>query len=560
MKQEGGAKARRPAHTERYRQIAGALARHGLGYLVGVFGLERFLPFHRGLLGHPRRDEPYTRPEHVRMALEDMGATFVKLGQILSTRADLMPPDYQAELAKLQDRAKPLAGGEAEEVVARELGGPMKSPFASFDAAPLASASIGQAHNATLTDGTAVVVKVRRPGVVEQIEEDLDILQSMAAAASRRWELAERYDLVGLAEEFALTLRAELDYVREGRSAERFAANFAGDPMIHIPRVFWETSTAQVLTLERMQGVKIDDAAGLAAAGIDLHALAERAARVVLKMVFEDGFFHADPHPGNFFIEPEGRIGLIDFGMVGTVDGRTQEQLIGLLLAVTSQDSERLVDAFLELGVARQRVNRTVLSQDLGHLASRYYGRPLGEFALGPLLEESLAIVRRHHLHLPPNLALLLKTVAMSESLGVKLDPEFTLTRVLVPYAQRLMLERFSPTLWAPRLEKAGVEAARLGTELPGQLRRLLGEIERGSLEVGMRPEGFEPLVRRFERLGNRIVLGILAAAFVNGLAVLMSVYHPPGWQSWVGFAFGGGLLLAAALGAYLAWAIWRSR
>ena len=560
MKQEGGAKARRPAHTERYRQIAGALARHGLGYLVGVFGLERFLPFHRGLLGHPRRDEPYTRPEHVRMALEDMGATFVKLGQILSTRADLMPPDYQAELAKLQDRAKPLAGGEAEEVVARELGGPMKSPFASFDAAPLASASIGQAHNATLTDGTAVVVKVRRPGVVEQIEEDLDILQSMAAAASRRWELAERYDLVGLAEEFALTLRAELDYIKEGRSAERFAANFAGDPMIHIPRVFWETSTARVLTLERMQGVKIDDAAGLEAARIDRRALAERAARIVLKMVFEDGFFHADPHPGNFFIEPEGRIGLIDFGMVGTVDGRTQEQLIGLLLAVTSQDSERLVDAFLELGVARQRVNRTVLSQDLGHLASRYYGRPLGEFALGPLLEESLAIVRRHHLHLPPNLALLLKTVAMSESLGVKLDPEFTLTRVLMPYAQRLMLERFSPTLWAPRLERAGVEAARLGTELPGQLRRLLGEIERGGLEVGMRPEGFEPLVRRFERLGNRIVLGILAAAFVNGLAVLMSVYHPPGWQSWVGLAFGGGLFLAAALGAYLAWAIWRSR
>ena len=560
MNREAGARAHRPAHTERYRQIAGALARHGLGYMVGVFGLERFLPFHRGVLGHPRRDEPYTRPEHVRMALEDMGATFVKLGQILSTRADLLPPDYQTELAKLQDRAKALPSGEVEEVVARELGGPMKSPFASFDSAPLASASIGQAHLATLADGSEVVVKVRRPGVVEQVEEDLDILQSMAAAASRRWEFAERYDLVGLAEEFALTLRAELDYIKEGRSAERFAANFAGDAMVHIPHVYWETVTARVLTLERMQGLKIDDVAGLEAAGIDRRALAERAARIVLKMVFEDGFFHADPHPGNFFIEPEGQIGLIDFGMVGTVDGRTQEQLIGLLLAVTGQDSERLVDAFLELGVAKQRINRTVLSQDLGHLASRYYGRPLGEFALGPLLEESLAIVRRHHLHLPPNLALLLKTVAMSESLGVKLDPQFTLTRVLAPYAQRLMLERFSPTLWAPRLERAGVDAARLGTELPGQLRRLLGEIERGGLEVGMRPEGFEPLVRRFEKLGNRIVLGILAAAFVNGLAVLMSVYHPPGWQSWVGFAFGGGLLLAAALGAYLAWAIWRSR
>ena len=553
-------KVRGPAHADRYRQIAGALARHGLGYLVGVFGLERFLPFHRGLLGHPRRDEPYTKPEHVRMALEDMGATFVKLGQILSTRADLLPPGYQSELAKLQDRVKPLPAGAVEEVIARELGRPMKSPFASFDPAPLASASIGEAHVAVLADGTEVVVKVRRPGVVDQVEEDLDILQSMAGAASRRWEVAESYDLVGLAQEFAITLRGELDYIKEGRSAERFAANFAGEPTVHIPQVFWETTTARVLTLERMRGVKIDDSAGLDAASIDRRVLAERAARIILKMVFEDGFFHADPHPGNFLIEPEGRIGLIDFGMVGTLDGHTQEQLIGLLLAVSSQDPERLVDAFIDLGVARQRVNRTLLTQDLGHLASRYYGRPLGELAVGPLLQDSLAIVRRHHLHLPPNLALLLKTVAMSESMGVKLDPGFTLTRVLVPYAQRLMFERFSPTHWAPRLERASIEAARLGTELPGQIRRLLSEIERGGLEVGMRPEGFEPLARRFERLGNRIVLGILAAAFVNGLAVLTSVYHPPGWQAWVGVAFGGGLLVAAALGAYLAWTIWRSR
>ena len=557
---EGGPKARKPAHTERYRRIAGALARHGLGYLVGVFGLERFLPFHRGLLGHPRRDEPYTRPEHVRMALEDMGAAFVKLGQILSTRGDLLPPDYQTELAKLQDHTSPLPAGAVEEVIAKELGGPMKSPFARLDSLPLASASIGQAHVATLADGTEVVVKVRRPGVVEQIEEDLDILQSMAGAASRRWEVAERYDLVGLAQEFALTLRAELDYIKEGRSAERFAANFAADDKIHIPRVFWETTTARVLTLERMRGLKIDDTAALDAAGIDRPELAERSSRILLKMIFEDGFFHADPHPGNFFIEPGGVIGLIDFGMVGTVDARTQDQLIALLLAITSQNPDRLVDAFLDLGVARLRVNRAILSQDLGHLASRYYGRPLREMAVGPLLEESLAIVRRNHLHLPPNLALLLKTVVMSESLGVKLDPEFRLTGVLIPYAKGLMLERFSPTLWAPRLERAGVDAVRLGTELPGQLRRLLGEIERGGLEVGMRPEGFEPLVRRFERLGNRIVLGIIAAAFINGLAVLMSVYHPPGWQSWVGFVFGGGLLLAALLGFYLAWTIWRSR
>lgn len=494
------------------------------------------------------------------MALEDMGASFVKLGQILSTRADLLPPAYQAELSKLQDQAKPLASGTVERVIAEELGRPVGDLFSTFDPAPLASASIGQVHLASLQDGTEVVVKVRRPGVVEQIEEDLEILRDLAAAASRRWEVGDRYDLVGLAQEFAETLRSELDYIKEGRSAERFTANFATDADVHIPRVFWETSTARVLTLERINGLKIDDLDGLAKAGIDRRQLAEKAARIILKMVFEDGFFHADPHPGNFFIESGGRIGIIDFGMVGTVDARTQEQLSALLLAVTSQDADRLADAFLELGVARQRVNRAQLSQDLGHLASTYYGRPLGEIKLGPIVEQSLEIVRRHHLHLPSNLALLLKAMAMNESLGSRLDPDFRLTSVLVPYAQGILLEQYSPGLWARRLGRAGVEAARLGTELPTQLRRLMGEIERGSVEVGMRPEGFEPLVRRFEQLANRIVLGIIAAAFINGLAILMSVYHPPGWQAWVGAVFAVGFVVAVALGAYLAWAILRSR
>ena len=544
----------------RSRDIAQALTRHGLGYLVGVLGLERFVPFHRGLLGHPRRDVPYTRPEHVRMALEDMGVTFTKLGQILATRADLLPPDYQAELAKLQDRARPLPVGTVEKAIQDELGAPPAELFGSFDTEPLAAASIGQAHAATLKDGSEVVVKVRRPGAVEQVEEDLAILGELAAVARRRWEIAELYDVVGLVEEFKQTLTAELDYVSEGRTAERFARNFADHPDVHIPRVFWDTSTARVLTLERIRGVKIDDLAGLEAAGIDRHDLAERAARVVLKMVFEDGFFHADPHPGNFFIEAGGRIGLIDFGMVGSLDARTREQLARLLLGVTSGDSERLVDSFLELGVARQRVDRARLSEDLGHLLSRYYERPLGEMRLGPMLEESLEIMRRHRLHLPSSLALLLKTVAMHESLGTALDPDFQLTQVLVPYAQRMMLQEFSPTVWARRLGAAGLEAARLGADLPQLLRRLMSEVESGSLEVGMRPQGFEPILHRFERLANRIVLGILAAAFINGLAILMSVYHPPGWQGWIGTMFAVGFLLAAGLGAYVAWGILHSR
>ncbi len=547
------------ARRARSREIAAVLARHGLGALASVLGLDHFLPLPLGLPGHARGAAPLTRPEHLRAALAELGATFIKLGQILSTRADLLPPEYQAELAKLQDAAPPEAWADVEAVLVAELGCPVEEAFATFDPAPLAAASIGQAHAATLHDGTEVVVKVRRPGVVEQVEQDLEILQNLAAAASRRWALADEYDLVGLAQEFAQTLRAELDYVREGGNAERFARAFAADPAVHVPRVYWDTTTSRMLTLERIRGIKIDDLAALDAAGIDRAALAAQAAQIVLKMVFEDGFFHADPHAGNFFVEPDGRLGLIDFGMVGAVDTRTQEQLAVLLQAVTSQEPERMVDALLELGVARRRVNRDALRRDLEHLVGRYYGRPLGEIALGPLLGEALGIVRRHHLQLPPNLALLLKTVMMDESLGTRLDPDFRLTSVLAPYAERLMLRQYSPLLWARRLGRSSFEAAQLGADLPRHLRRLLGELERGSLEVGMHPEGLEPVVRRFERLANRIVLGILAAAFINGLAALLSVYRPPGWDQWAGVVFALGFACAVLLGTYLAWSILRS-
>jgi len=558
---EGGsvASAVRPSHKARYRQIAEVLGRHGLGYLLSLIGLERLVPWHRGPLGSSGRDGSHTRPEHVRLALEELGPTFIKLGQIVSTRADLLPPDYQAELKKLQDAAPPISASIVREVLVEELGQPIEDVFASFDDVPLAAASIGQVHAATLPDGTEVVVKIRRPGVVEQIEEDLEILQNLAAGASRRWELADAYDLVGLAQEFAQTLRAELDYIREGRNAERFAASFADDPTIHIPRVCWETTTSRVLTLERIRGIKIDDLAALDAAGIDRSALAQRAAQIVLVMVFEHGFFHADPHPGNFFVEPGGRIGLIDFGMVGTLDERTQEQLARLLLAVTRQDSERLVDAFLDLGAVRQQLRRDLLRRDLEHLLSRYYGKPLGEISLGPLLGEALDIVRRNHLQLPANLALLLKTAVMDEGLGVRLDPSFRLTSVLVPYAERLVLRQYSPLRWARRFGGASLDALQLGADLPQQLRRLIGELERGGLEVGMRPANFEPLIVRFERLANRLILGILTAAFVNGLAVLLSVYRPPGWERWAGAIFTIGFVIAGVLGIYLAWSILRS-
>lgn len=547
------------SHLNRYRQIAEVLLHHGLGYLVSTFGLERFVLFRGTLRRYSRPGQYPTRPEHVRLAFEELGATFIKLGQILSTRADLLPPEYITELSKLQDQAPPVDSAVIEETIVAELGCPIPELFATFDPMPVAAASIGQAHAATLHNGTEVIVKVRRPGVVEQIEEDLEIIQNLAMTASRRWELADHYDLPGLAQEFAQTLQAELDYIREGRNAERFAKNLANNPSIHIPCVYWETTTARVLTLERIRGIKINDLAALDAAGIDRAALAERAARLILQMILEDGFYHADPHPGNFFIETGGRIGLIDFGMVGIVDARTQEQLVDILLAITAQDADRLVDTMLMLGFTQRRVDRAQLRRDLEHLLSEYYGRPLGEIAIGPLLTEVLAIVRSHHLQLPTNLALLLKTLLMDEALGTLLDPKFNMASMLAPYSQRLVQRQYSPGLWIRNLSRAGMDAARLGVELPQQLRRLMSELERGNIEVGMNPETFKPLTSDIKQVANRIVLGIIAAAFIIGLAILLLVYHPVIGIFWIGVFFVIGFILAFVLGIYLALTILRS-
>ena len=529
-----------------------------MGYLVDALGLSRLVPFERGLLGHERRAEPYTQPEHVRLALEELGTTFVKLGQVLSTRPDLLGPEYQAQLAKLQDEAPPVPAEAIQAVVAEELEGGVDDAFAAFDLEPLAAASIGQAHAATLQDGTEVVVKIRRPGVVDQVQQDLELLQNLAARAGRRWDAAAGYDLVGLAEEFARTLRAELDYLQEGRNAERFAANFAKDPEVQIPRVFWDTTTSRVLTLERIRGIKVNDLPALDATGIDRQALAERATRITAQMVFEDGFFHADPHPGNFFIQPGGRIGIIDFGMVGTVDERLRDRLGRLLIALAREDPDRVAAALLALGVSTGPVSRRRLRDDVAEFLARYSGRALGDIPLGPAIGDVLGVVRRHHLRLPRDLALLLKTLVMDEGMAVQLDPEFRLGNVLGPYAQRLMAAQLSPSAVARRLGQAGIDVAQLTGELPEQLHRLLGVLEAGGVEVHLRAEELEPLVARVERLGNRLVAGALAAACIEGIAELMTA-DPSRWRGRPRplIAFGVG---AGTLAAYAAWGTGRGR
>ena len=538
---------------ERYRQIGEVLSRHGLGFIAGLTGLGRFVPFHRGVLGHERRPEPYTTPDHLRLALEELGPTFIKLGQLLSTRSDIVPAAYLRELSKLQDSALPVAASVISDLVEEELGAKPDQVFATFNSQPLASASIGQAHLATLHDGTEVVVKVRRPKINEVIETDLAILQNLANRLSRRWEAAENYNLPGLVSDFAVSLRRELDYLSEGKNAERFAANFAADPDVHIPRVFWATTTARVLTLERITGTKVDNLAALDRTGVDRPALATKAAGVALRMVFEDGFFHADPHPGNLFIEPDGRIGLIDFGMVGEVDDALRHHLATVLAALTSHDVDKLAKALLELSVVKRQVDREQFRTDLVRFVALYRGRRLGEVNIAALVSHLLALLRKHRLQLPQEMAALLKFFLMIEGMGVRLDPDFNLGGFLGPYARQLLLDRYTPEALLRQLVTSGQDAASLAVDLPDRVRRLFDLLDASGVSVNIRATEFEPLVERAERIGDRLVAGIVAAAFIRGISELASA-DKERFGKWEGPLMGIGLGMGGALGAYLGW------
>ena len=538
-----------------YREIAEALTRHGLGYLVDVIGLERFIPFRQ------RRENAISTPEHPRMMLEELGITFIKLGQLLSTRSDLLPPEYIAELSKLQDQVSTtISGKEIETILNEELDKPIQDIFALFEYEPLAAASIGQVHMATLLDATDVVVKLRRPGAFEQVEEDLAIIQSLADIANRRWDVAQLYDLPGLVYEFSQTLRAELDYISEARNGESFARNFANNPSVHIPVVYLEATTSRIITMERIEGIKINDIAELEATGLSRSELAKHVTHIILQMVFEDGLFHADLHPGNLFVRAGGQIGLIDFGKVGTVDERTQQQLAAVLLAIGMQDSERLTDTILAIAVTRKPVDRLLLQRDLQRLVSGFHGKPLKEIAFGAMINDALAIVRRYYLQLPSSFSNLFQTIVMLEGICTQLDPDYNLVALITPYTKKLIIKQHSGEAFLRRLGEVGTDWAHLGMTLPQQLQRILDSIERGQIEVGLRPTTFDPVVLHNERMMNRLVLGLLVAALIVGLSIVLVVYHPAVNQQWLGLLFGFAFVFVCLFGAYLIWTILRPR
>ena len=408
------------ARLRREREIVGVFIKHGFGFVFDQMETEP-RPWWRRF--RPRRKEaqpPEDLAAHFRQALEELGPTFVKLGQMLSTRPDVLPPNYIAELSKLHDDVPPVPWEAIRQVLVEEYGREPEEVFASIDPQPLGAASLAQVHAVTLANGEEAVVKIQRPHVRSIIAADVEILTSLAKTAQRT-PLGQDTDLPGMAEDFAFVLHNELDYRREAKNADRFRASFADQDYLHIPRVYWEHTTERVLVMEYIRGIKIDDTAALDAAGYDRHKIALLSADMIVKEVLEDGFFHADPHPGNFVVMPGEVIGAMDFGKVGQLSERMRLSLIRLLYVFTQQDVEGIVDAFGHMGVTGTEVDRASLVTDIGRMMSKYYGLPLQDIRMGEVYQDFTPISYRHHLRVPADLWLLANSLSMMEGMGLKL-------------------------------------------------------------------------------------------------------------------------------------------
>ncbi len=521
---------RQARYLGRYRQIAQVFWQYGFGYLLDQLGLTALLSLPRRIVRQPAPD-PISGPERLRLALTDLGPTFVKLGQTLSTRPDLLPPAWIEELNKLQDTVPPFPADVAIATIEAELHQPIDALFRSFEREPLAAASLGQVHGAELPDGTPVVVKVQRPDIQQLVAIDLAILSELAALAQQNTPFGEQYDLVELAWEFGMTLRAELDYRREGRNADRFRANFAGHPHVCIPRVFWRHTSARVLTTERLFGIKITDIGGMDAAGMDRKRLARHSLELILQEIFVDGFFQGDPHPGNLFALPGEVIGAVDFGQAIALDRETTGNLLLLLVALLERDADGALQALQRLGMLTQRELSPALRRDMRRFVDHVVGSSLEELSAREMGEELLALLQRHRLRLPAPLALLLKSIIMMEGIGVQIDPQLDVFGIARPYAMRALAELNSPDAQMRRILRELDEMRGIVGALPEQMSTLLQRLNDGELRIQTRDLEARRTAAALSQAGTRIALGLIVLAATLGLTGLTIAAAIAGWD-----------------------------
>jgi ubiquinone biosynthesis protein len=547
----------------RLHEISLVFVRHGLGDLVRRIGVATVLEragqiLHWGEAAKSTQLEPQQR---LRQALEELGPTFVKLGQMLSTREDLLPPKWTAELARLHSSAAPVPFDEILPVIERAIGTLPSEVFLDLAREPSGSASIAQVHRAWLMDGTPVVLKIRRPGIEAKVEADLRILGHLAQLVENEVPESRRYQPVRVVAEFRRSLLRELDLAAEARNVERFARNFKDDPHILIPRIFPEWSSAQMNVQERIDGIPGDDATAIERAGLDPKLLARRGADCVLKMILVDGFFQADPHPGNVIYLPGNRIALIDFGMAGRLSPARRNQIVDLLAGLAGHDDDAMLEVLLDWA-GEDAVDEERLAADVNELAFDYADVPIKDIRVGALLQRVTTVVREHGIVLPTDLTLMIKALITLEGLGRKYDPDFRLVERLKPFLDRAIAARYAPTAMARR---GGANLTRflgLVGSVPRDLGRLLKDARRGRMRVDLDLKRLDAFARKLDGTMNRITIGIMTASIVIGSSIVMTVTSGPQVAGIPVFTVLGlfGYLLAFFNSIWIIVSIWRGR
>jgi ubiquinone biosynthesis protein len=540
---------RRLKSIGRFRHIALVLAKYGFGEILSRV----HLPHRMAFLGK-RQAVKAGGPDRLVMVLEELGPTFIKFGQILSTRSYLLPTDYAAALARLQDEVSPFPSEEARRIIREELGDDVERLFASFDDTPLASASIAQVHRATLPTGEDVVVKVRRPGVRETLELDIVILHELAGLLETYVPEARRYDPKGIVREFERTSRREIDFTTEAANMEVFHRNFSDFPDIYIPRVFRKFTTGKVLTTEHIHGIKISDVEALTRASIDLAVVARTGAKAVLKQVFEDGLFHADPHPGNLFVMPDGRIAPVDFGIVGRLTHQEMDDITQFFIAVVKGDGERLLAVVEKMNVLPEDADRRSALEDAMLFLDKYRSQDLGDYNMKEMFREMMYFMRRYRVHVKTELLLLSKALGTYEDVGRKLDPEFNLMRESRPYVEKLIGRKYG--LRSLLKGRSIGEAITKLASIPSDVANILTLAREGRLKIEFEHIGLEQLTGQIERSGNRLSFSMIIAALVVASSVILVLGRNEFAERSLAIA---GFALSAIVAAWLLFSIIRS-
>lgn len=550
--------------AKRLQQIINVFLKHGFGHIIDQIHLGRYIPFSKRLrtFGHWPALKGPSVPERLRVAFSELGPSFIKLAQLLSSRPDLITAQFANEFKKLQDEVPPFPSADARKIIEEDIKKPIDAIFLKFEERPVAAASIAQVHYATLADGSNVIVKVQRPDIEEQIETDLNILITVARLLENYVPESRFFNPSGIVDEFSKTVRKELDFTVEAKNCLRFRKNFEDNPDVYIPALYSDLVTERVLVMERIEGARIDDIAAIISMGLDRKRLVSIGVNAYFKMILEDGFFHADPHPGNLLAMPGGMLGLIDFGIVGRVTPEMMETIANTFLALIHRDFDRLIDQYLELGLLPEEVDvekfRREFKTDLIDFLEPLYGLTLQEIHIADYLDTITHIALKHRMRMPSDLLLINKAMLILDNIGRELDPAFDFVAASEPYASKLVKERYSPS----RLfEKAGKDLMEFGDfffVVPKQIKRIIRKMLRDDIHLKMTPIGLDKFITDMDRSSNRITFGIIISAILLSSAIMHSAGVGPRifGMSLLGFVSFG---LAFLLGVWLIISIIRS-